>query len=585
MQRGRPAETRARARQAWRRYVPMSTWLPALRRADIGPDVAAGLTTAVMLVPQAMAYALLAGLPPVVGLYASMAPLVAYAVFGTSRQLAVGPAAMVSLLVAAGVGSVASPETYVALAVVTALLVGVLQVAMGALRLGFLVNFLSQPVISGFTSAAALLIGVGQLKHLLGVSVPRGAHVHSTARHLWTQLDAVHGPTLALGLAATVALVALKRWAPRFPRALATVVAATAAVWWLDLAGQGVAVLGEVPGGLPALALPEVTWGRVVALAPTAATIALVGFVQSVSVAKAFARRHGYGVEPNQELLGLGMANLAGAAFGAFPVTGGFARTAVNDQAGARTGLAGLVTAAVVAVALLLFTPLLRHLPVVALAAIIVTAVAGLFDLAEARRLWRVDRRDFTMLTLTFAATLALGIEQGIAVGVVASALWFVVESTRPHAAVLGRLPGTALWRNVRRFPESVQEPGVLVVRVDAPLFYGNVTFLRGTVERLIDRRPGTAALVLDCSTVHGLDSSAAGALEVLDRELESRGIHTYFASVRGPVRDVLDKTQLTTRLDCGHLSVESAVATASASLGAEGTPCPPVPDGHATAA
>ncbi len=549
---------------SWRRFVPLLTWLPNYRRADLGGDVAAGLTTAVMLIPQAMAYAMLAGLPPVVGLYASMVPLVVYATFGTSRQLAVGPVAMVSLLVATGVGALVEPGSpdYIALAVSTALLVGLLQTLMGGARLGFLVNFLSHPVVSGFTSAAALIIGLSQLKHLLGVQIPRSQHIHNILLAAARRLPDVNTVTLAIGLLSVVGLVVLKRFAPRFPRALAVVSSATIAVWALRLDAAGVAVVGVVPSGLPMPSIPMLNLDALISVFPTAVTIALVGFMESISVAKSFARSRGYAVEPNQELIGLGLANVFGSLFGAYPVTGGFSRTAVNAQAGANTGLAAIITASVIAVSLLFLTPLLHYLPKATLAAIIMTAVAGLFDVAEMRHLWRSDRRDLALLGLTFVATLSLGIEEGILLGVAGSMLWFVLETTRPHTAELGRLPNSMEWRNLERHPEAVPTPGVIAVRIDSALYYGNVTFLKATLERLLDRNPTASALVMDFSAVHTLDSSAATALQQIKDELTARGVALHLATVRGPVRDTLRRAHLDVHIgaDCMHECVNDAV-------------------------
>ncbi|MCO4762766.1 MAG: solute carrier family 26 protein [Myxococcales bacterium] len=547
-----------------RRTFPILGWLPNYDRSHLGGDVAAGLTTAVMLIPQAMAYAMLAGLPPVVGLYASMVPLVVYAALGTSRQLAVGPVAMVSLLVASGVGALAEPGStdYVTLAVTTALTVGILQTVMGGAKLGFLVNFLSHPVVSGFTSAAALIIGLSQLKHLMGVNIPRSHHVHTIVLTAIEQVADTHVATLLIGALSVVALVLLKRFFPKFPRALLVVSSATVAVWLLGLDTAGVAIVGAVPSGLPMPSLPDMSLTSMMNVLPTALTIALVGFMESISVAKGFARRHGYALEPNQELIGLGMANVAGSFFGAYPVTGGFSRTAVNAQAGAKTGLAAIITAGVIALALLFLTPLLHFLPKATLAAIIMTAVAGLIDFAEVKHLWQADRKDLALLALTFFATLGLGIEQGILTGVAASMVWFVFETTKPHAAELGRLPTSPVWRNLDRHPSAKPVPGVVAVRIDSPLYYGNVTFLKATIERLLDRNPTPTALVMDFSPVHALDSSAANALAEIKDELAVRGIALHLTSVRGPVRDTMARAHLDTHIgsDCVHECIDGAM-------------------------
>ncbi len=539
------------------RWLPIAGWLPRLSRADIKGDLIAGLTTAVMLIPQAMAYAMLAGLPPIVGLYASVIPLVLYAVFGSSRQLAVGPVAMVSLLVAAAVSPLAGgePALYLSLSVLLALMVGVLQLSMGVLRMGFLTNFLSHPVLSGFTSAAALIIGLSQLKHLMGVNIPRSHHIHEIVLHAAAQIAETNVPTVIIGVVSIITLVVLKRLSPAFPRALAVVVGGTLAVWGLGLNDLGVSIVGHVPAGLPALSMPTLDLDAMESLLPTALTISLVAFMESIAVAQAFAKRHKYTVNPNQELVGLGIANLGAAAFGGYPVTGGFSRTAVNDQAGARTPLAGIITALVVAIALLFLTPLLHFVPKAVLAAIIMTAVAGLIDLKEPRHLWHVDRADFVFLAITFVATLAFGIEQGILAGAAASIIVFVYRSTTPHLAVLGRLPDSTVYRNLDRFPEAETTPGVLAIRVDAEFYFGNTRFLRETLTRLEDEMSEPLrAVVLDAGTVTRIDSSGLTALSELLVDYQKAGVKLFLTELRGPVRDALDRAHLTDRFGADQL-------------------------------
>jgi sulfate permease, SulP family len=551
------------------RLFPPLQWARAYGRDDLRGDLQGGLTTAVMLIPQGMAYAMLAGLPPIVGLYASVVPLVVYALLGTSRQLAVGPVAMVSLLVASGVGGLveAGTDMYLAYAVMLMVMVGGMQLLMGIGRLGFLVNFLSHPVLSGFTSAAALIIGLSQLKHLLGVDIPRSHHVHEIVLNAVEQAANVNGITVGIGVLSVVVLVALKRVSPRFPRALAVVVGSTLAVWGLGLHEQGVGIVGDVPAGLPDMAVPSLDLGAMRELLPTALTIALVGFMESIAVARAFARRHKVEVDANQELVGLGAANLVGSLFGGYPVTGGFSRTAVNDQAGARTPAAAIVTAVVIALTLLFLTPLFHFLPKAVLAAIIMTAVFGLIDIAEVRHLWQVDRADLVLLAITFVATLGFGIEQGIVAGVGASMLWFVVRSTRPHFAVLGRVGDAGVWRNVDREQDAVPVEGVLAVRMDAQFYYGNVSFLKDTLKRLeaeAQVRDGgpLRAVVVDATAMNQLDSSAAGALQELVEDYAARGVPFYLAGVKGPVMDTLRRAHLVELIgeDRLPLRVEHAV-------------------------
>ena len=555
------------------RWIPALGWLRGYPRENLRGDVLAGLTTAVLLVPQAMAYAMLAGLPPIYGLYASTVPLVVYALFGTSRQLAVGPVAMVSLLVAAAVGALAEPGSpaYIESAVLMATLVGGVMLTLGLLRAGFVTNFLSHPVIAGFTAAAAFVIGFSQLTHLLGLDLPRTHLVHETVLAVVDQIGAIAPVTALIGGLSVVLLVALQRFAPGFPRALTVVVLGSAAVALFGLDAHGVAIVGDVPAGFPAPSLPVFDVERVAALAPTAFAIALIAYVESISVARAFARKARQDIDPNQELVGLGAANLAGSLFSGYPVTGGFSRTAVNAQAGARTGVAALVTALVVTFTLLFLTPAFRYLPKATLAAVIMVAVFGLIDLSEVRKLWKVKRADLAMMGLTFAATLALGIEQGILVGVGTSLLAFVVRTTHPHTAVLGRLPGSNTYRNVKNYPDAETLPGLLILRMDAQLYFGNVMFLKNALRELeASSSCPLKAVVFDASSINQLDSSADDALVEIAEDYAERGIQLFFASVKGPVQEVMSASGLAERLGETHyfLELHDAVEAAAASTG-----------------
>jgi sulfate permease, SulP family len=547
--------------------LPLLATLRGYDARTLRSDLFAGVTTAVMLVPQGMAYAMLAGLPPIYGLYASLAPVVVYALFGTCRQLSVGPVAIDSLLVAAGVGALAAAgsEQYLGLAILLALMVGVLQVAMGLGRLGFLVNFLSRPVIAGFMAAAALVIMAAQVPHLLGLPLAPTQEVHLVVYEIAQHLGAVNVPTLVLGVVSVVLLVALARLSPKVPRALAVVVLGTVAAAALELDDAGVAVVGAVPAGLPHPAWPSFEMSAVASLFPIALTIAFVGFIEAIAVGQRMGRGAGYEVEANRELVALGLANVAASLTRGFPVTGGLSRTLVNAQAGAKTSVAGFVTAGAVALTLVILTPSFRYLPKAVLAAIIVTAVAGLIDLREVRRLWRVKRADLAMMAVTFAATLALGIETGILVGVGTSVVVFVARTTRPHVAVLGRVPGSGgAYRNIKRFPGAETVPGVLAVRLDAQFYFGNVNFLKETLQRL-EREMGEplCAVVIDASGVNQIDSSAEAALREILSDYRARGVRLLMATVKGPVGDVLARSGFLDELGRENITlrVEDAMA------------------------
>lgn len=564
-----------------KRFLPILDWLPRYTRVDLVGDGMAGAIVAIMLVPQSMAYAMLAGLPAQVGLYASLLPLVLYAALGTSRTLAVGPVAMVSLLVATGISELAPTGTdeFVALAIVLALMVGVIQLGMGLLRLGFLTSLLSHNVLSGFTSGAALIIGASQAKHLFGIQVPRSHSLIETLGEIATALPETRPATLAIGAGAVAVLLA---W-PRLARSLAgrlgagetlsgaaakagpfvVVLGGTLAVTGLGLAADGVAIVGEIPRGLPSVALPALEAPDLTALLPTALLISLVGFMESVAVAKALAARRREKIDANQELIALGVANLGGSITGAYPVTGGFSRSVVNFDAGARTGLASVLTAALVALTLTFLTPLLHDLPRAVLAAIVVVAVAKLVDVAAVRTAWRYSPPEAVALLATFATVITVGIETGILVGVAVELLFYLWRTYRPHVAVVGRVPGTEHYRNVERH-EVETCPTVAAVRVDENLFFLNASGLEQRLMGLAADSPELTDLVLICSAVNRIDSSALEVLESLARDLADAGVRLHLAEVKGPVMDGLRRTHFLEQLGEGrvHLSTHAAMET-----------------------
>ena len=508
-------------------------------------DLTAGLTTAVMLIPQAMAYAALAGMPPITGLYASVVPIAVYALLGTSGALAFGPVAIVALLTASAVGPLAGgdPATYVVLAGALALMVGAIQLLLGVLRLGAVVDLLSHSVISGFTSAAALVIAASQLRALTGIEVEGGETFVAELAAVLGSLGGLHPLTFAVGLTAIVGLVVLKRVVPRFPAPLAVVGLATLAAYLAGFGQAGVDLLGEVPSGLPGPALPAVGLADLQSLLVPAVTIALLSFMEGISVAKAIAAKTRERVDSSQELIASGGANLAAGVFQAFPVAGGFSRTAVNYQAGARTPVASLVTAGTVAISVLLLTPLFTYMPRAVLASIVIVAVAGLVDVRSARRSWRTDRWDFSMLAVTFAATLGLGVEIGIGVGVTASLLLLVARTARPHLTELGYVPRLGQYRNTGRYP-AVTDPRVLIARVDASLLFATAPTIARRLEQLAGHRDDRLrAMVLDAEAVGDIDGDGVHVLTELEHDLAARGVELHLTTVHGPVRDALTRT------------------------------------------
>ena len=548
------------------RIIPAAAWLRRYKREDLGGDFSAGLIVAVMLIPQGMAYAMLAGLPSVVGLYASTIPLIIYALFGSSRQLAVGPVALVSLLTLTGVSALAEPGSgeFVALAALLALTVGVIQFGLGLIRAGFVVNFLSHAVISGFTSAAAIIIGLSQLKHLLGVDLESTNSVFVLLWDAAQKLGEVNLITLAIGVASIALLVLFRRIAPRFPAPLLVVALSATAVYAFGLQERGVGIVGDVPQGVPSFALPAFGLDSVSSLLTIALTISFVGFMESIAVAKSIANREKYKVDANKELVGLGLANVAGSMFSAYPVTGGFSRTAVNYQSGARTPLASVITAVLIVVTLLFFTPLFYYLPNTVLAAIVMVAVYGLIDFLEPVKLFRVKKVDGWTLLITFAATLLIGIEQGILVGVTFSLALFIWRSAYPHTTEVGYLPGEEVFRNVNRYPEAQTFPNTLVVRVDASLYFANTAFWENWLNEAAFERPDLRYLILDFSAVNDVDAVALETLEDLMKSLNERDVEVHIAGMKGPVRDIAEKAGWTKKFgtDISHLSVQHALET-----------------------
>jgi SulP family sulfate permease len=525
--------------------MPIFEWLPNYKKSDLSGDMSAGLIVAIMLIPQGMAYAMLAGLPPVIGLYASTVPLLIYALFGTSRQLAVGPVAMVSLLVLAGVSTIAEPGTdeYISLVLLLMFMIGVIQLLMGILKLGFLVNFMSHAVISGFTSAAAIIIGLSQLKHLIGVSLEADKEVFLILWETVNRISEINPVTLSIGVISIILLIVLKKVIPKIPAPLIVVVASILTVYFLQLQNTGVKIIGEVPQGLPSLSLPAVTGEALIALLPIALTISFVGFMESIAMAKAIAAKEKYKVVPNKELTGLGLANIGGSFFSGYPVTGGFSRSAVNYQAGARTPLATIITAVLITLTLLFFTGLFYYLPNAVLAAIIMVAVYSLIDVKEAKYLFRIRKADGSVWVITFLATLFFGIVEGIIIGVIYSLLVFVGKRSYPHVAELGFLEEERVYRNIQRYPNAETEPEKLIYRFDSSLFFANMGIFEDRLnERLIDK-PDTKWVVLDFSGINTIDAVAIHHLEeIMETQANDYRVKFLFSGVKGPVRDLFEK-------------------------------------------
>jgi len=520
--------------------MPMG-WLIRYKKADLPSDVLAGLTVAVMLVPQGMAYAMLAGLSPVVGLYASVLPLIAYALLGSSRQLAVGPVAMISLLVFASCSSLATPGSseYVSIVLLLTLMVGVFQLAAGLIRLGFLINFFSHAVISGFTSAAAIIIGLSQMKHLLGISLGSEQSVFVLVGDIMRHAGKTNIPTLMVGLVCLAVLYFFRQRYPHFPCAMLLVVVGTLAAFF-GLTEFGLKTVGHVPRGLPPFSLPQFRLELARTLFPGALVIVFVGFMESISVAKYIAAKSGYKVDPDRELVGLGASNLVGAFFSGYPVTGGLSRTAVNHQAGARTQLAAVITAITILLVLVALTPLFYYLPNAVLGAIIVAAASGLVDYKEAIHLFKLKKADGWMFLVTFVCTLTIGLDQGLLIGMVFSLILFIWKSAYPHTAELGYLENEGVFRNLKRYPQVKIYPGILIRRVDASLYFANMKFLEDQIAKDLAERPQIKEIIMDLSGVNDIDAVSIDSLEKLMEAYGHQGIRFSFASMKGPVRDLV---------------------------------------------
>jgi SulP family sulfate permease len=553
------------------RYFPILKWLRGYGREDFVGDLLAGVIVAIMLVPQGMAYALLAGLPAQVGLYASIVPLIIYGILGTSRVMAVGPVAIVSLLVASGVAPLAQSGSaeYIQLALTLALLVGIIQTVMGLVRIGFVVNFLSHPVLTGFTSAAAIVIGFSQLKYILGVSLPQTDYFYETVMALVERLAAANGVTLAIGLVSTGILLyfkmglgkQLKQWGVKDAIAipitksapLFVVILGTLLVWGFNLNEKaGVSIVGDVPAGLPPLTMPILEMGVWQMLLPTALAISFVGYMESISVAKSLASKRRQKIDANQELIALGVANLGATLTGGYPVTGGISRSVVNFTAGAQTGLASMITALLMALSVIFLVPFFYFLPKAILASIIIEAVASMVDVKGFQHVWRYNKADAASFAATFGAVLLIGVENGILVGAAAAMLLFIWRTSQPHIAVVGRLGDSEIYRNVLRHDVTTC-PKVVAVRIDGSLYFANCKALEDTVLGIVADQPGVESFVLSGTAINAIDASALETLESLHAELQDAGVTLYLSAIKGPVMDRLRAIGFTAHIGEDH--------------------------------
>ena len=547
------------------KFLPIFDWGRTYNQLTFTNDLVAAVIVTVMLIPQSLAYALLAGLPPEMGLYASILPIVLYAIFGTSRVLAVGPVAVVSLLTAAAVGKIAIPGTpeYIAAAITLAFMSGIILLGLGLFRLGFLANFLSHPVITGFVTASGIIIAASQMKHIFGVSAD-GHNILEIATSLRESIIELNWITLLIGSLTTVFLLWVRkgflplllklglnqRASDIFAKAgpIIAIVATTLIAWSFSLTERGVKVVGEVPQGLPPISLPSFSMDIWTSLIGSAILMSLIGFIESISIARTLAATKRQRIDPDQELIGLGAANVGAAFTSGFPVTGGFSRSVVNYDAGAETPAAGAFTAIGLGVASIFLTTLIFYLPKATLAATIIVAVLALVDFSILKKTWIYSKADFAAVAAIMSVTLIMGVELGVIAGVLISILSHIYKSSRPHIAIVGQVPGTEHYRNVLRHDVLVN-PQVLTIRVDESLYFANTRFLEDRIYSEVAKQSELKHVILMCSAVNAIDMSALESLELINERLKLGGIKFHLSEVKGPVMDKLEGTSLLTHL------------------------------------
>ncbi|MEO9892268.1 solute carrier family 26 protein [Aurantibacter sp.] len=548
------------------KFLPFLKWVPTYSWAFLKKDIFAGLTVAIILIPQAMAYAMIAGLPPVYGLYASLFPLFIYTFLGTSRQLAIGPVAMDSLLVAASLGALAinGIENYIAMAIFLAFLVGSIQLLLGVFRMGFLVNFLSKPVISGFTSGAALIIIFSQVKHILGTDVENSPQFFELVGNVFSKIDQTNIYDLVIGLSAIILIVLLKKWNKRIPAILLAVVVGVLLVYSLHLDVNGIKIVGAIPTGLPSFNIPQISFENIISMWPIALTIALVGYLEAISIGTALEEKNNdNNLDANQELVAIGASNLVGSFFQSYPVTASFSRSAISGEAGGKTNLSGFFTMILVVVTLFFLAPLFYYLPKAVLGAIIMVSVFGLLNVSYPKRLWKNRKDEFLVLFLTFLITLFIGIPQGILAGVLFSLLVMVYRTSKPHFAELGNIKNSDYYKNIDRFGEEIiVRDDLLIVRFDSQLYFGNKKYFREELFKYITAKGSNLkGVILNAEAINYIDSSAATMLVQIIVELHERGLQFIIAGAIGPTRDIIFSSEIISALQKDFLFVKTKEA------------------------
>ncbi|MDG2491494.1 MAG: sulfate permease [Flavobacteriaceae bacterium] len=545
-------------------FFPILQWLPKYRKEMLFGDAISGITAGILAIAQGMAYAMIAGLPPVFGLYAAMTPQIIYVLLGTSRQLSIGPVAMDSLIVAAGISAIGivGIEEYILAAVFLAFFVGIIQVILGVLKLGFLANFLSKPVLNGFTSAAALIIGLSQLKHLLRVDMQQTNKIHILFQEVILNFSETHFLSLGLGLVGIILIKVFQKINKKIPAILIVVILGTIVMYFTQWHLQGIKIVGEIPVGLPKIGMPKLDKQLIIDLFPVAITLAVVGFTEAISIAKAIEEKHtDYQVDPNQELIAVGSGNIIGSFVQSYPTTASFSRSAIQDQGGAKSGIASLFSAALVLLTLLFLTPLFYHLPIPILAAIIMVSIFGLIDIKYPRQLWKKNRDECLAFLITFIITMTVGIPQGIVIGVLLSLLTMIFRTSKPHIAILGKIKNTEYYKNVNRFEEDITvDKRILIFRFDAQLFFGNQDYFKKELLKQVAIKGAELELIIiNAEAINYIDSSALNMLEKVCTDLRETKI--MITGAIGPIRDIIFNHKLITIIGTDNLFINTSEA------------------------
>ncbi|MFD2532203.1 SulP family inorganic anion transporter [Gracilimonas halophila] len=531
-------------------YFPILQVIKEYNLDKLKADAISGSTVGVVLIPQGMAYAVIAGLPPIYGLYAGLVPLFIYPLLGTSRHISIGPVAIDMLILAAGLGFLAGndPTEKISLAILIAVMTGIFQLMMGFMKLGFVFNLFSRPVISGFTIAAPIIIIVSQVGTLLNVDVPNSQYIHEMFYYISQQIGNIHYPSLTLSIFFILFLVLIRRFYSKLPESVLLVAITIIIVSFFSISKWGINQVGAIPQGLPSFAIPELNLESIKQLAPNAFTLALIQFMTIASLSKAFARKHGYTVNPNQELIAIGSSNIVGSLFQSLPVSSSFTRSAIAEQGGAKTSLNNVFAGILILFTLLFLTPLFEMLPEPLLAAIIVVSVSSLIDIQELKFLIRTKRRDALVAMITIVSVLAIGIQEGIIIGLVSSVLALLLKMSKPTVAELGLIPGTRDFKNRERFSEVKPIPGILILRVDAPFSFVNAEFFKNYIlEKSMNDKEAPKYVIIDGTTIGDLDISAMDSLLMIIETLKKEGIELYISGLIGPVRDVIRKSDIST--------------------------------------